>query len=277
MRNLWIFIGRYNSFFLFILFFGFSLYLVVNHNTYQQASTLSSSNSFIGGLYQKIDDFSQYLNLKETNKYLSEENAKLRGLLKTSKYNTWVEQDSVLDSTEQVQYSYIVARVVNNSINQKNNYLTINRGSAQGIAKGMGVISSHGIVGIVLNVSPHFAVIQSLLHADTRISASLATSNAFGSLVWGAENFDYRKALLKDIPNHVEVKTGEEVVTSGYSLFPPGITIGRVIKASKSGDSFLDIEVELNNDFNTLQYVYVIKDKFAEEKLELQQDTLINE
>ncbi|GAA4781138.1 rod shape-determining protein MreC [Olivibacter ginsenosidimutans] len=277
MRNLWIFISKYNNFFLFILFFSAAIALTVRNNSFQRASTVNSSNAFVGSIYQQVDDFTQYLNLKQTNKYLSEENAYLRSQLKTSKYNKLVEQDSVLDSLGQTQYTYIVARVISNSIHQKNNYLTINRGSEEGIKKGMGVISSHGIVGIILNVSPHFATIQSLLHADTRISASLANSNAFGSLVWGTENYDSQKAILKDIPNHIKVKPGEEVITSGYSLFPPGISIGKVIKTGKSGDSFLDIEVKLNNDFNTLQYVYVIHDRFSNEKQQLEKDTVINE
>lgn len=277
MRNLWIFISKFSNFFLFILFFCISFILIVRNNGFQRASTLNSSNAFIGSIYQKIDNFTQYLNLKQTNKFLSEENAYLRSQLKTSQYNKFVEQDSVLDTLGQTQYTYIVARIISNSIHQKNNYLTINRGSDQGIEKGMGVISSHGIVGIVLNVSSHFATIQSLLHTDTRISASLATSNAYGSLVWGTENFNSQMAVLKDIPNHIKVKPGEGVVTSGFSLFPPGISIGKVIKTGKSGDSFLDIEVKLNNDFNTIQYVYVIKDKFAIEKQKLEGDSVINE
>lgn len=274
MRNLWIFISKYNNFFLFILFFSVCITLIIKNNSFQRASTFNSSNSFIGSIYQKVDDFTQYLNLKQTNKYLSEENAYLRSQLKTSTYNKLIEQDSVLDSLGQIQYTYIVSRVISNSIHQKNNYLTINRGSEEGIEKGMGVISSHGIVGIVLNVSTHFATIQSLLHADTRVSASLANSNAFGSLVWGTENYDSRKAILKDIPNHVKVRPGEEVVTSGFSLFPPGIAIGKVVKTGKSGDSFLDIEIKLNNDFGSLQYVYVIRDRFSGEKQQLEKDTI---
>jgi len=277
MRNLWIFISKYNNFFLFILFFSISFAFIVKNNRFQRASTLNSSNAIMGSIYQQIDDFTQYLDLKQTNRNLAEENAYLRSQLKSSQYNRLVEQDSVLDSLNETQYTYTVARVISNSVHQKNNYLTINRGLEEGIKKGAGVISSHGIVGIVLNVSKHFATIQSLLHADTRVSASLASSNAFGSLVWGTENYDSQKVLLKDIPNHVKVKPGEQVITSGYSLFPPGIIIGKVMKVAKSGDSFLNIEVKLNNDFNSLQYVYVINDRFSDEKQQLQQDTVIHE
>src|SRR5690606_19423389 len=242
MRNLWIFISRYSTFFLFILFFGISIILVIRNNSFQRASTLNSSNQLIGEAYQQVDFLKGYLSLNETNLKLARENAALRALLKSSNYDNDVTVNTIRDSLQEPEYSYIEARVINNSINQKNNYITVNRGSKHGIKKGMGVISPNGIVGIVLNVSKNFSTIQSLLHSDTRISASLANSKAFGSLVWGAQTHDPKKALLRDIPNHVKVAKNELVLTSGFSLFPPGIIIGRVLQTGlTSGSSFLDI------------------------------------
>lgn len=267
MRNLWIFINRYSNFFLFILFFGIAFVLIVRNNSFQRASALNSSNQIIGQAYQQVDYFKGYLNLNETNHTLAQENAALRALLKSSNYDNSVTVKITRDSLQEPEYSYIEARVINNSINQKNNYLTVNRGSRHGIEKGMGVISSKGIVGIVLNVSHNFSTIQSLLHSDTRISASLAKSQAFGSLVWGTQAHDPKKALLRDIPNHVKVEENEQVITSGFSLFPPGIVIGTVSETGlTSGSSFLDISVLLNNDFSTLRYVYIVVDKYSEEK-----------
>jgi len=278
MRNLWIFISRYSTFFLFILFFGISVFLVIRNNSFQRASALNSSNQIIGQAYQKVDYFKGYLSLNESNLKLARENAALRALLKSSNYDNELTVNTIRDTLQESEYTYIEARVINNSVNQKNNYLTVDRGSRHGIKKGMGVISSQGIVGIVLNVSPRFSTIQSLLHSDTRISASLADSKAFGSLVWGPQAFDPKKALLRDIPNHVKVRKNEQVITSGYSLFPPGIVIGKVSETGiKSGSSFLDISVLLNNDFSTLQYVYIIVDQFAEEKESLETKNLEND
>lgn len=278
MRNLWIFINRYSNFFLFILFFGISIVLVIRNNSFQRASALNSSNQVIGRAYEQVDYFKGYLSLNETNLALAKENAALRALLKSSNYDNKVVTNVMRDSLQEPEYSYIQARVINNSINQKNNYLTINRGSRHGIKKGMGVISSKGIVGIVLNVSQNFSTIQSLLHSDTRISASLAKSQAFGSLVWGAQAHDPQKALLRDIPNHVKVDKNEQVITSGFSLFPPGIVIGKVAERGLStGNSFLDISVSLSTDFSTLQYVYVINDQFANEKEVLEKKSLEND
>lgn len=278
MRNLWVFINRYGTFFLFILFFGGSIVLVVRNNTFQRASAINSSNQVIGSIYQQVDYLKGYLSLNETNLTLARENAALRALLKSSNYDDKVISDIARDSTQLPEYSYIQARVINNSVNQKNNYITVNRGSRHGVKKGMGVISSKGIVGIVLNVSENFSTIQSLLHSDTKISASLAKSQAFGSLIWGTQSYDPQKALLRDIPNHVKVEKNEQVVTSGFSLFPPGIVIGTVLETGiSSGSSFLDISVLLSNDFSTLRYVYIIVDQYSAEKKALEIQNLEND
>ena len=269
MRNLWIFISKYNAFFLFIIFLSFSLFLLVKNNSYQRASAWNSSNQLVGTAYERVNQFTSYLILGQTNDSLAAENARLRNQLKSSFFDNKVQQKLVNDSVSQQQYTYIVARVVNNSVHQKNNYITINRGEKQGIKKGMGVICSSGIVGIVLNVSENYATIQSLLHSDTRISASV--KNNIGSLVWGDANYNPRLAVLKDIPNHVTLKEGEKVVTSGYSLFPSGIAIGKIAHTDiKSGDSFLNIDVNLATDFSMLQYVYVVNNLLSEEQQALE-------
>lgn len=270
MKNLWLILTKYNAFFLFIVFFGFAYYLVVQNNTFQRASAVNSSNQFVGAAYAKINGWKSYLHLSEDNALLAEENARLKKQLQQLLVPDSLEQGTVVDSAENVQYHYIVAKVTNNSIHQKNNYITLDKGRIHGIQKGMGVISASGIVGIVLNVSDHFSTVQSLLHSETRVSAALEDSKAFGSMTWG-DSFDARIGTLKDIPNHVKVRKGESVFTSGFSLFPPGIPIGKVIETGISGgDSFLDIKVGLSTPFHNLQHVYVVDDVLADERTKLE-------
>lgn len=272
MRNLWLLISKYNAFFLFIIFFIVSVALIIRNNSFQRAGVLNSSNQIIGQAYERMNQFQAYLRLAKVNDSLAAENARLRGLLKNAFFDDSVQQKTVKDTGARQQYTFIVARVINNSVHQKDNYLTINRGMRHGINRGMGVISSSGIVGIVKDVSSNFATITSLLNSDTKISASIAENQAFGSLVWGEGNHNPQIALLQDIPNHIIVKRGQHVVTSGYStLFPAGLPIGRVIGTkAKGGDSFPEIEVMLHTDFSTLQYVYVIRNVFAAEKENLE-------
>lgn len=271
MRNLWIFISKYNAVFLFCIFLIISLAILVSNNAYQRASSWNSSNELIAKQYERATDLKNYLRLKEINDSLSQENARLHNLIPQIDSNLKEGLTKVRDTITKQQYAYLTAKVINNSIRQKNNYLTINRGYRDGIRKGMGVIGPNGVVGIVLNVSPKFATIQSLLHADTRISANLLSSKAIGSLVWGSSNVNSRYAILQDVPNHIKVKKGEKVVTSGYSLFPAGIAIGTVAETGlKGGDSFLNIKVELSTNFAALSYVYVIVNSAAAEQLRLE-------
>lgn len=244
--------------------------MVVTDNSYQRATVVNSSNYLTGTIYARVNAWKSYLYLAEENAKLAAENAALREQLQLFTAADSTEQHTVTDTARGVQYRYIVAKVTNNSIHQLNNYITLDKGSRHGITKGMGVISSDGIVGIVLNVSEHFSTVQSLLHSETRISAELEDSHAFGSLMWG-NNFDARRAILRDIPNHVKVRKGERVFTSGFSLFPPGISVGRVIETGVAGgDSFLDIRVELSTQFHNLQQVFVVQDLLVDERKQLE-------
>lgn len=251
--------------------------LLINHNTYQKASSLNSSNQIVGEAYERVNHFKDYLSLGITNDSLAAENAILRNQLKSSFLDDSLKKRTINDTLRKIQYTYIVARVVNNSIHQRNNYITINRGNKHGVEKGMGVITSSGVVGVVENVSANYASIRSLLHSGTRISASIIPTNAYGSLAWGEDNYNPRIATLRDIPNHIILKKGQKVITSEYSgVFPPGIQIGAIRRTGlKSGDSFLNIEVQLSTDFSTLQYVYVVNNLLYKEKqtLEVQNKT----
>jgi rod shape-determining protein MreC len=271
MRNLWIYISKHNAVILFFIFFASSFLLLINNNSFQRASTWNSSNEWVASQYQKIQNLKDYVRLRAINDSLASENGRLLNLLPQKDSSESKGLTKVVDTVSKQQYSYYTAKVINNSVRQKNNYITIDKGSLQGIKKGMGVLGPNGVVGIVLNVSPKFATIQSLLHSETRISASLATNHAFGSLVWGAGNFNSAYAVLQDIPNHIKVKIGEKVVTSGYSLFPAGIPVGTVSQTGMNGgDNYLNIEVKLATNFATLSYVHVVNNTFGAEQKALE-------
>ena len=267
MKNLWLFLVRYNAIFWFILFFTISIILVVQYNNYQRASFFNSSNVLVGSFYKQVNSWKSYLSLHESNEDLAAENVMLRQQIQNLlQADTSADSVHIVDSIEQGRYAFIVANVANNSVHQKSNYLTLDKGSADGVEKGMGVITSNGVVGIVLQTSAHFSSVQSLLHPDTKISVTLDSSEVFGSLVWG-NNIDPRFGMVRDIPNHVQVKKGEKVYTSGYSLFPAGIHVGNIAETDiKSGESFLDLKIKLSTNFSKLNHVYIVKDLQVDEK-----------
>jgi rod shape-determining protein MreC len=271
MRNLLIFISKYNAFFLFIIFEVSALIIYIKYNSFQKATFINSTNQVTGNLYAKADQLKSYLYLYEVNDSLSRENAKLRNQLKTSFYIDSAAHHKVVDTIYKQQYEYIDAAVINNSTNHRNNYLTINKGSRAGIVKGMGVICAQGVVGKVVFVGEHLSVVQSLLHKETIISAALAGTKDLGSFIWG-DNLDPHVGLLYNVSNNATPKLNELVVTSDLSLFPAGIPIGKIsnLHSKSAKGAFLNMDVSIAVDFSKLQYVYVVNNKLAQEQLGLE-------
>ena len=273
MRNLLIFITKYNAFFLFIIFEISSLIIYIKYNAFQKATFINSTNVVTGNLNEQFTGLKSYLSLKDLNDSLARENAKLRGQLKSSFYIDTLAKRKVDDTIFKVKYEYITAKVINNSTNHSYNYLTIDRGSKDGIAIGMGVICSAGIVGKVVNVTPHMANVQSMLNKNSRFSVMLANNKEIGSIQWG-DDLDPHKGMLFDVGTNAQPKLGEAVLASGYSLFPEGTMVGKVSNLHpKGGGLSLNMEVNFAVDYSKLGYVNVVDYKFGPEQagLEAQQ------
>lgn len=271
MRNLLIFISKYNAFFLFVIFEVAAVVIFIKYNSFQKASFINSTNQVTGNLYARVDEVKGYLTLRQVNDNLAKENARLRNQLKSSLYVDTVSKGTATDTIYKQQYNFIAAKVVNNSVNRSNNTITINEGSDAGIQKGMGVISNGNAVGKVILVSRHYSVVQSLLNTETTISAMLTNSRQLGSFTWGTD-LNPHLGILYDVPTDASPKVGEQVVTSEHSLFPAGIVIGKLInlKAKNPKGSFLSMDVALAVDFSKLEYVNVVINEFALEQKSLE-------
>jgi len=271
MRNILLFIYRNHVFFLFLLLELISFWLIVRNNNFHHGSVLSSSNRLVGNIYQLNNEVTGYFRLKSVNEELALENAALRTLLRSSKHVVPTDKVVVTDSVARQRYTYLPAKVINNSIDRRNNYLTIDRGILQGVEPEMAVIASNGIVGIVKDVSKNYASVISVLHQRFSISAKLQPSGYMGSITWNGK--DPGTVQLSDIPHHVHVEPGMVVQTSGYSaMFPAGIGIGTVKHVElEEGANFYSIDVELFNDMGAISTVYVVQNLMRIEQLELEQ------
>ncbi len=270
MQPLFRFFIKYYNTFLFLLLEVIAFILIVNTNYYQQSVYITASNSISGKVYTAWSNFTDYLSLKTTNKILAEENAKLLNLQKNSYIKTDNKVFVINDTLYRQQYTYVSAKVIANTVNRANNYLTLNKGLKHGIKKNMGVISSQGIVGIIKDVSDNFCTIYSVLHSKSKISAKLKKGNNVGTVMWNGN--DYRVVTMKDVPTHVKLMIGDTVISSGYSLmFPEGIPIGSVYSYGiNKGKDFYEIKVRLFNDFNNIQYVYIINNLMKDELNDLE-------
>lgn len=222
---------------------------------------------------QTYSDITDYFSLRNSNEQLAKENAQLHQHNKGAFYQYTLDFFTYRDTIFKQQYSYVPAKVINNSVNKRRNYITLNRGKRQGIAKGMGVICPQGYVGIIKDVSEHFSTVQSFLHRSSTTSAKLSRTNYVGVLEWVPGSVEH--AVLKDIPGHVSLHEGDTVTTTGYSaVFPEDIMLG-VIDNFKLNQStnFYDISVKLSTDYRNLDYVYVVNNLMKLEQIELEEKT----
>lgn len=274
MQGLFIFFEKFGDLAMFVLLQLICGFLIVSFNKKQSQIWTHSGNRAVGTMYDYAAGTRDYFGLTTINDSLARENAELRAQLKNAQYNKQVERDTAyieLDTTEQ-QFTYIAAKVVNNSINRSNNSITLNRGRAHGVRPHTGVLSQNGLVGIVRNVSEHYSRVASLLHKQTRISASIKRSNFFGSLVWN-EN-DPRFMNLVDVPKHADLRSGDTILTSGYSvMFPQGFMIGTIEDFElESGSNYYDIRVKLTQDLSNIEYVYIVENLLADELNQLEKE-----
>lgn len=279
MRNLINFFFRYSAWILFIIYVVASCVLLFRNNPYQHHVYLTSANTVSAGVYSASASVTAYFNLHEINEDLQRRNADLElevlNLRQTlAAYKEKEYADSVPVDSSIARYSYVIAHVINNTVNKSQNYITLNKGELDGVKPEMGVVDQNGVVGIVNLTAPHSARVISLLNPNLRLSCKVKGQNHVGSLVW--EGGDYTTAILEELPRHAEFHEGDTIVTSGYStVFPEGVPVGTVIKGMRDHDeNFYTLKVKLFTDFPTLSTVRVINDAMKDEITLLEKSTL---
>ncbi len=271
MRNFVDFLVRHNHWFLFVLLEVLSFVLLFRYNSYQGSVWFSSANAVSGKVYAWHASVAQYFSLVDVNKTLTERNLDLERqvtqltemLEKAGKDSTEIErmQSSVLNNCDMIP-----AKVVSCTLNKLNNFITIDKGYADGVRRDMGVVCGTGVVGIVYLVSEHYAVLIPVLSSVSNISCTIRSRGYFGYLHWNGGS--PQEAYIDDIPRHARFKLGDVIVTSGYSsVFPPGIVVGKIkhVYNSTNGLSYR-LKVTLSTDFARLRDVCVINDKEMDSK-----------
>lgn len=274
MRNLISFLIKNSSWFVFIFLEIICFYLIFSGNSYQKSVFLNSSTEITGRVYAISGSISSYFGLRQENQDLLQRNAEMQIEIKNLKdYLFALGSDSlkteafVRDSLgHRTEPHYIIARVEKNSISMVDNYMIINKGEKDGVKPDMGVVSQQGIVGVVRDASPNFAIIQPVLNPHSRFSCKSLNSNAAGVLIW--EGGDPRYAKLTEYPKYEKVEIGDTIVTSGFSdFFPEGIMVGVVEDyQSETDDNFNSLKIKLSTDFGALKNVHLINSTNSEVK-----------
>ena len=275
MRNLLNFLIRYNYCFLFLLLEVVGFVLLIRFNRYQQSVCFTSANQVAGKVYEISGGILSYFHLKTVNEDLLDRNLWLEqrvSLLEKTLHERGIDSARIYSLEQAAMDSLRIfkANVIKNSLNRADNYITLDKGSRDGIRPEMGVIDANGVVGIVYKTSVHYALVIPLLNSKSSISCKILGSDYFGYLRW--EGGDSRFAYLKDLPRHAEFNLGDTVVTSGYSaVFPEGVMVGTVddMQDSHDGLSYL-LKVKLATDFGKVSDVRIMARSGQAEEKELE-------
>lgn len=280
MRNIFLFIRRFFNLLLFFILEGAAIYTLYNYNKTHQAFFGNIANEVTGAISKRYNDVEYYFQLKKTNEQLAAENASLKNMLRTSFESADTANinytDSIAKDTLGVRkFNFLVAKVVNNSVTQENNYITLHRGANQGVKINMGVIGPDGIVGKVILVSDNYSRVMSLLNRKSKVSAMTKKGLYTGELDWDGKDPNY--LTLHGIPKSAKVQKGDTVLTSNISQrlsFPPGIMVGKVEAIiADPASNFLNLKVRSSTNFFTLQYVYLADNLQWEEQQQLEAKT----
>ncbi len=264
MKNIFQFIQRNFTFLTFLLLEIACIVLLSNSSKTHQVFFSSASNEITGRFDKQYNNWRYYFSLKETNEQLVAENARLRNLLPSNFQPLDSSKKYLLDSTvrdslgKMRKYTVLPAKVIGNTVTLQTNYLTLERGSLQGVKKGMAVIGSAGIVGVVVTVSDNNSRVMSLLHRNSRVSAMLKKDNIAGSIEWDGADPSY--LLLKNIPKSAKLAKGDSVLTSTYSAnFPSHLLVGTINSiVADPTSNFYTLKVKTATNFYSIQFVYLV-------------------
>ncbi len=274
MRNLLDFLAKYNHWFVFVALEVVCFVLLFRYNSYQGSVWFSSANVVAGKIYEIDAAVKNYFSLTKINEQLTERNLyleqqvrRLSEQIKTSVGDSsWVEktQAEVLKG-----HKLIPAKVITNSLDKRDNFITIDKGLADGVRKDMGVACGNGVVGVVYMTSEHYSVVIPLLNSKSNVSVTIRKRGYYGYLHWTGMAADL--AYVDDVPRHARFALGDLVETSGYSsIFPPGIIVGQILHVYNSSDGLsYRIQVKLTTDFGNLRDVCVIDNTSMNERIEL--------
>lgn len=252
--------------------------MLFRFNSYQGSVWFTQASAVAGHVLDAQAHVLQYVGLVDINRQLTaqntllqQQNEALRTVLLRQGQDTAL-IDSLAQALPQGQH-LIAAQVITNSVKQKDNYLTLDRGTLHGVRPEMGVVCGQGLVGITYLVSERYSVVLPLLNSRSNVSCRLRGTGYFGTLRW--EGYSPMEAAMEDIPLHAICHEGDVVETSGFSsVFPPGIFVGRVTRVGYSKDGLsIRIEVRLGADLACTRDVYVVANERRDEIEQLENRT----
>ncbi len=206
----------------------------------QQLRDLRSLQSRVRELEETVDTLMiENVRLREADM----ERANLRELLQFKQANP--------------SYETLAAEVIGRDPSNLLYYITIDRGSDDGVAVGMPVVTARGLVGSIASVYPHSARVMLLTDLSSSVNALIQRSRASGVV----QGQGQRGLTMRYVEQAEQVEMGDIVLTSGLGgNFPKRLVIGQVLTVQRRAvDMFLEVQVQSAVNFDRLETVLVIQ------------------
>ena len=266
MRNIFLFIRRFFTVIVFLVLQVVALWFLFTYNRFHKSKGLGVASEATGWFNSRYNTLEDFFKMKEENRRLLKMNDSLINLLSSNftKIDTAVTilKDTIPYDTlgNFRHYAWREAQVLYSTVNSEKNYVQINRGANQGMKDNMGVFSSDGgLVGQVVNVSPNFSQVMSLLHVQNKVNVQVKKYKISGTLSWDGK--DPRFLTLTNIPKSDSLIKGDTIVTGNYSLsFPPGHLVGTIAEIIPDpSTNFYVLKILAEANFQNLQHVMVVE------------------
>ena len=289
MDKLLEFLHKYRHWFVFLILETIALVTYLSGSLYSRSLGWYATSAVFGRVNELMTEGWSYVGLRPRNEELLRENARLRTAytllarqMQDAEAHGLLPRLHATDSLPIDPSAVIIARVVNRVTHTSEVYYTINKGRRDGIETDMGVMSASGVVGAVMAVSDHYALVIPVLNPKIRLACTLLGQEVSGTLT-ASSSPNANEAILSNVPPHAHPKIGDTITTSGYSyLFPEGMMVGTIAdsvpaRVKGSAGTFANYPVHLSTDFQGLRYVYVIREKPTHEVRALEDSIRPNE
>lgn len=197
--------------------------------------------------------------LKAENEQLRSRNAELEETNQSTQ-----RLQGLLDLKNTYNLQSTGARVISGSTDSFNNTIVIDKGTSSGLAVGMPVVDSGGVIGQIIECSPTTSIVRLITDEKSGVAAMVQSSRAQGMLMGSAS----RQITLNLINTNQKVAVGDTVVTSGLGgVFPKGLPLGKVTSVEAApGSLYYTIVVEPYGNVSTNEEVMVITSLSEEQK-----------
>jgi rod shape-determining protein MreC len=236
----------------------FSLAFLFSNDNTQIRFVRAIAVGMFGTVQSGISSIPNVFELQQENKMLREGNIRLSNEvsgLKEAKLEN-IRLTKLLSFKESTGLGLVSANVVNKSLIQTRNTITLNVGENDSVFVNMPVITDAGLVGRIVSTSKNYSIAQILFNKDLRITIKVQRSRVDGIL-----NYDGVSVLsVTNIPKNSDVNVGDVIITSEFSnLFPSGLPIGTVTESGNLDNLFKKIEIVPLVNFSNLENVFVLK------------------